>query len=81
MGLPADYSKPGEVDEHPPENFAEGCPGGWYRSPFLQSLRKYMRHDGRNNPLLDSCEDELVQEAIVYFEEECARAREMTSMV
>lgn len=75
MGLPRNSE-----DEHPPEPFTEGCPGAWYRSPFLQSLIRYMRQENRSNPLLDRCDDPLVHAAIVEYERQCAHARELVQV-
>ena len=59
----------------PFEDPAEGCPGGWYRSRFVESLRPYMRsrteHGGRNsNPLLDRTDDELLIQLVLVLERE-----------
>lgn len=59
-----------------PEDPADGCPGGDQRSYFVQSLLAfgYRRRDGHGNRIanlrLDRCEDELVLDAIAYFEME-----------
>lgn len=64
----------------PWESLVDGCPGGWYRCEFLDSLRPYRRrmiegggHDA--NPLLDRCDHWLVLEAISYYEDCEAHAR------
>lgn len=59
----------------PPEN---GCPGAWYRSPFIDSVWPYMRRrteaGGRvSNPRFDSA-DWLVQAAVLLQEVEEERA-------
>lgn len=61
--------------DQPRENPADGCPGGWYRSPFALSLIRYLRHrdehGGRvSNHLLDRCDDPLIHDAVLYYERE-----------
>lgn len=56
--------------EYPDES---GCPGGWYRTAFVNSvLRYYRRQCGERgripNRLLEACDDELVIEAVEYME-------------
>lgn len=71
----------GEADDDPEpvEPNDEGCPGGWYRTPFFASLIKYLRpvSNGVYSPnlLLDRCDDPLVIEAVRHFESERARHR------
>ena len=62
-----DWAAPNEDIEN------EGCPGAWYRTPFIESLLRYRRTacgDGGRVPnrLLDLCDDELVIEAINILE-------------
>lgn len=74
----------GEFDEtvgepEPSEPNDEGCPGGWYRTAFAASVRRYHRPvaEGVYSPnlLLARCDDPLVHEAVTYFEHEQARHR------
>lgn len=82
LGLPPRYDQePGEDRDgvsdwdRPHEDIErEGCPGAWYRTPFVASLQPYMRrfdaNDGRiSNPLLDRTSDRLVLEAVAYLED------------
>lgn len=62
-----DWREPNEDIEH------DGCPGAWYRSPFVESVLRYRRRpcgDGMRLPnrLLDLCDDELVIEAVNAME-------------
>lgn len=76
MGAPRRYDLEGKRDDwsNPVEDIKrEGCPGSWYRTPFVASLLTYYRrrdqHGGRvSNPALDDCEDPLVHEAIAELE-------------
>lgn len=50
-----------------------GCPGAWYRTPFVASVLRYYRRavDGRGripNPTFDQTEDWLIHEAIQDLE-------------
>lgn len=80
MGAPPDYSRSHESrsqgndwtapDEDP---YEIGCPGSWYRTPFIQSLLRYYRPRDQQgnripNPALDHCDDPLVHEAIQQLE-------------
>jgi len=63
--------------EQPLEPECDGCPGGWYRTAFVDSLDPYFRRrtgEGARvpNPRFDSA-DWLVQDAVMYFEEEQER--------
>lgn len=69
----------------PWESVKDGCPGGWYRTEFTASVRKYRRrmtegggHD--LNPLVHAGTHWLVLEAIAYLEscESHARSEYMT---
>jgi hypothetical protein len=67
LGVPQFPDSPFE----PPEN---GCPGAWYRSPFIDSLWPFMRRRTKGggrvpNPKFDSA-DWFVQEAVAYYEQE-----------
>lgn len=80
MGAPEDYSRSGESRSMgndwtmPHEDpYEMGCPGAWYRSPFVLSLMRFYRDRDQQgnriaNPALDHCEDPLVHEAIVLLE-------------
>ena len=53
----------------PPEDPAEGCPGGYYRSLFVASVAPYLRRrDGQGNrvanPLLDRTDDEVLLQLV-----------------
>jgi len=59
----------------PPEDWRQGCPGAWIRSPFNYSFSRYARgrddNGGRvQNHHLDSCKDWLVIDGVHYFERE-----------
>lgn len=50
-----------------------GCPGGWYRTPFIDSILRYRREPLEGgarveNLLLSRCDDELVLEAVRLLE-------------
>lgn len=64
--------------ETPFEDPSIGCPGAWYRSPFVDSLWPYMRKRTRgggrvSNPLFDGACWQF-QQAILQFEIEEERA-------
>lgn len=77
-GKEPDWSAPHEpIDEM-------GCPGAWYRTPWMRSLDRYYRRrtegGGRvENPAFTQCKDPLVIEAILYLEacEDAAHAEYM----
>lgn len=92
MGAPPDYSREGAEESHatratlgewatPNEDIeAGGCPGAWYRTPFVQSLQRYRRdrdeQGGRiDNPALARADDFVIDciNAMEGFEDE-ARA-------
>lgn len=56
----------------PVEDADDGCPGYWYRSPFAQSVRRYLRAYSGNgwnaNRALDECTDPLVHDAVLAYE-------------
>lgn len=62
------------AEARPPENIEdEGCPGAWYRTPFVESLLRYRRRPCEGgarvaNAFLDRCQDELVLEATQLME-------------
>lgn len=61
--------------KRPPETHDEGCPGGWYRCNFVDSMLRYERRmssDGvfSHNILLDRCNDRLIIEATQYLEQQ-----------
>ena len=53
--------------ERPCEDPADGCPGAWYRSEFIESFRKYRRNE-RGNPLVNRDTAPHIIEALFYFE-------------
>jgi len=62
----------------PLEDPSLGCPGAWYRTPWIDSLDKYLRRrtqDGGRipNPRFDRA-DWQIQEAVMVFEQEQDRA-------
>jgi hypothetical protein len=64
--------------DHPYEEFTEGCPGGWYRTPYVDSVLVYLRtrseHGVRNqNHYLDATTDRRVLDAVYYVEREQER--------
>lgn len=75
LGFPVNYERLPE----PPE---DGCPGAWYRTAFIDSIDKYSRRrtegGGRvPNPRFDEAVragNGLIQEAILYLEDEESRA-------
>lgn len=75
MGRPPDYDNEGRGRwRHPPEDIeAEGCPGAWYRTPFVASLLRYVRRgDGKGgrvtNRFYDDCDDRFVIECVHIME-------------
>ena len=67
----------GRVIEEPIEPAADGCPGGWYRTPYVNSLARYVRRRTENggrvpNPFFDRA-DWQTQEAALLYEEEQER--------
>jgi len=76
MGRPRDHVNVGKTQDWaaPFEPIADmGCPGAWYRTPFMRSLdRYYRRRDDHGNrvdrPALTQCTDPLVLEAIEILE-------------
>ncbi|MCY0985970.1 hypothetical protein OV203_02440 [Nannocystis sp. ILAH1] len=76
MGAPRRYDlEQTESDwAKPAENIAdEGCPGGWQRAPFTESVLRYRRRPAEGgarvpNRLLDLQVDELVIEAVEFLE-------------
>lgn len=58
-----------------PEHVEDGCPGGDQRSRFVQTLMRFYRRRDANgnrvaNLMLDRCSDDLVLQAIAYYEAE-----------
>lgn len=82
MGLPprargvvSPYPTGRETTEYPFEDPHEGCPGAWYRSRFVASVRPFLRtrtDDGGRvaNPLLDRCDDEFLIQCVLLLERE-----------
>lgn len=61
----------------PPEDPADGCPGAWYRTPLIDEIDRASRRrtqDGGRvpNPRFEAA-PELVQDAVLYLEDEEAR--------
>ena len=54
------------------ESNREGCPGGWYRTDFWASFSKY-RRGSSESPYLRNCDDQLVFEALEYYEAQSER--------
>ena len=87
MGRPRDHANAGKTPDWaaPCEPIDEtGCPGAWYRTPFLRSLDRFYRRrtegGGRiENPVLSRCDDPLVIEAVMLLEahEDAAHAEYM----
>lgn len=75
MGQPSrlDLDERG-AEPRPVENVEdEGCPGAWYRTPFVDSVLRYRRRPTEGggrvpNPFLDRCQDELAIEATHLME-------------
>lgn len=70
LGVPVSADEPLEVA-------ADGCPGGWYRTAYVDSVSRYTRHrtetGGRvANPFFDAAEWQT-QEAVLYYESEQER--------
>lgn len=64
--------------ERLPEDPADGCPGAWYRTPLIDCVDAYARRRTRDggrvtNPRFDAA-DWLIQEAVLYLEDEEERA-------
>ena len=87
MGRPRDHANAGKTSDWaaPIEAINEtGCPGAWFRGPFVESLRRYYRRrtekgDRVENPALTQCTDPLVHEAVQALEayEDAAHAEYM----
>jgi hypothetical protein len=63
----------------PREDIEDGCPGAWYRTPFVDSVDRYTRDSvkggGRvDNPFFTSAPWQ-VQAAVIHLEREEARCR------
>lgn len=61
------------AEQHPPEDPEDGCPGAWYRTPWVASVLRYRRRPDGNggrvpSRLYDTCADELVLEAVELLE-------------
>jgi len=57
------------AEKYPREDPDEGCPGAWYRTPFVESVLRYWRSRDasgahQKSRLLEMCTDELVIEAV-----------------
>lgn len=69
----------------PVEGPQDGCPAGWARSPFVNSVARYARRrtegGGRvPNPFFDRAPWQ-VQEAVLYYEDEQERWHEYKARV
>ena len=81
MGRHPDRSLHGKLElgrevnwERPLEASCDGCPGSWYRTPFVDDIAPYLRRRSEGgarvpNPRFDQA-DWLVQDAAMYYEEE-----------
>ena len=76
MGRPANYD---ENNYRPAEDISDGCPGGWARSRFAESMLRYRRqrlegggHD--INVLVHAGTEPQVIEALRYYESQEAAA-------
>jgi len=71
------------AEPEPIEPNDEGCPGGWYRTPFFASVSRYLRPvaEGVYSPnlTLERTRDRLVIEAVKYYEHEQSRHRRWCS--
>jgi len=83
MGALPDYASEGQRHDYlrPNEPHDDGCPGGWYRCEFIDSIHQYRRTRAEggmraDNPLIHKDTDRLLLEAIQYLEkqEEAAMA-------
>lgn len=64
--------------KQPWEDPADGCPSGWSRSRFVESLYPFLRRrdaqGGRvANPMLDRCDDDTIIQLSMLFEHEQER--------
>ena len=71
---------------HPYEDMADGCPGGWYRCQFIDSIWPYLRRrtdngDRVTNRRYDESKDKLILDACEYWEQEDERCRNYTKQV
>ena len=76
--LPDPNSKdPLEQADDPPEGHAQGCPGGWYRSAFIDSLRDFepLQAEGGSTPCyeLEQADSRLIHEWVRLLQIEQAR--------
>lgn len=65
--------------EQPHEPVEDGCPGGYQLAPMVWDLHRYIRRrtkdgDRVQNPHFDRLEDDIVTDAVLYFEAEEDRA-------
>lgn len=60
--------------ERPCEDPADGCPGAWYRTEFIDSFRRYRRGD-LGNPLVNADTPAHVIDALLFFEHQQGLAR------
>lgn len=67
-------------DEFPAEPVEDGCPAGYARARLFGALNRFYRQPDQQggrvaNPHFDRCDDPLILDAILYLEQEEARAR------
>jgi hypothetical protein len=60
--------------EDKPEDWDEGCPGGWYRCRFSESFKAYRRREGFPNPLIHKDTPALILDALSFYERAEAKA-------
>lgn len=58
------------------ESDCDGCPGSWYRTPYMGSVERYRRNAQGQSPHLDRTTDRLVIDAVLYYEQESTRHSE-----
>lgn len=63
---------------YPTEDPEGGCPAGWRRSAYVQSVAPYFRMRAAggvrvSNPLLDRCDDPAILAAVLMFEQQQER--------
>jgi hypothetical protein len=80
MGRASDYDNEGKTHDwyHPAEDFADGCPGGWYRCEFVRSLDPYLPTQAgqglMESPLVGRDTPRVLIEAVQLYKRERARA-------
>lgn len=77
-GLPPGQARQAGIvmsSKRPTEDPAEGCPGGWPRSTFVESVYPYLRRrtstgNRVQNLMLDRSDDDLLVELVQYAEQQ-----------